>query len=182
VDNILAVDPGGDTGLAEYNYGNRVWRTTVLPYEPLVLYGFFLAWIRPKKAAQSDVQIICESFDYRPVGKYNFGGSRAVPKVDLTPREVIGILKLVCAQHDLDIVWQKPAIVNGDDGKKTNNPSVFWTDAKVKQLGLYKPGHVHEMDAVKHILHYRSFTLGEEGLYKALKPSFSHYTFEETMA
>lgn len=178
MENILAVDPGGDTGLAMYRYADKVWKTTVLPYEPLALYGFFIIWLTYHKL--TDVTVICESFDYRPVGKYNFGGSRAVPKVDLTPREVIGILKLACAQHDLDIVWQKPSIVNGDDGRKTNNPSVFWTDAKVKQLGLYKPGHVHEMDAVKHILHYRSFTLDEQELFSELRPT-KITGFKETM-
>lgn len=163
MDNILAVDPGGDTGLAEFNYKTRVWQTTVLPFSPLVLYGFFTSWLLLQKPA---CKVICERFDYRPVGKYNFGGSRAIPKVDLTPREVIGILKLACAQHDVDIVWQAPADVNDSKGEA----SVFWTDAKVKMLGLYKPGHVHEMDAVKHILYYRSFTLGEEELFQRLRP------------
>jgi hypothetical protein len=173
VNAILAVDPGGDTGLADFNYFTKTWQTTVLPYEPLVLYGFFITWLRSKATnvvGPKGVTVICESFDYRPVGKYDFGGSRAIPKVDLTPRNVIGILELACAQHDVEIVWQKPSTVNGDDGRKTKDPSVFWTDAKVKQLGLYKPAHVHEMDAVKHILHYRAFTLRELKLFEALKP------------
>lgn len=180
MNNILAVDPGGDTGLAMYSYTDKVWKTTVLPYTPLVLYGFFISWLTACATLEDHATVICESFDYRPVGKYNFGGSRAVPKVDLTPREVIGILKLACAQHDVDIVWQKPAIVNGDDGKKTDNPSVFWTDAKVKQLRLHKPGHVHEMDAVKHILHYRAFVRNEQELFSELRPTKST-AFEEVM-
>lgn len=172
MDNILAVDPGGDTGLAMFSYPDKIWKTTVLPYEPLVLYGFFISWLT---AYKGNATVIGERFDYRPVGKYNFGGSKAIPKVDLTPREVIGILKLACAQYDVEIVWQSPGDVNGKDD------AVFWTDAKVKHLGLYKPGHVHEMDAVKHILYYRAFKLSEQDLYKALKPDFSHYVFEEVM-
>jgi hypothetical protein len=175
MDNILAIDPGGTTGAAMYSYHSKLWHTWQILYKPIELYEFFTNWI-----ADLPVMVICESFDYRPVGKYNFGGSRAIPKVDLTPRNVIGILELACAQHDVEIVWQKPSIVNGDDGRKTDNPSVFWTDAKVKQLGLYKRGHVHEMDAVKHILHYRSFTLDEQELFSELRPT-KITMFEEKM-
>jgi hypothetical protein len=178
INAILSVDPGGTTGLADFNYRTKTWQTTALPYEPLVLYGFFIAWLGSKG---KNVTVICESFDYRPVGKYDFGGSRAIPKVDLTPRNVIGILELACAQHDVEIVWQKPSIVNGDDGRKTQDPSVFWTDEKVKKLGLYKPAHVHEMDAVKHILHYRAFTLDETKLFEPLRLGRPANFFKEVM-
>jgi len=176
MDNILAVDPGGDTGLAMFSYPTKTWKTTVLPYEPLVLYGFFLSWLTTYKGQAT---VIGERFDYRPIGKYNFGGSRAVPKVDLTPREVIGILKLACAQFDVEIIWQAPADVNGQQGGDGKDQEVFWTDERVKKLGLYKPGHVHEMDAVKHILYYRAFKLDETRLFNALRiPGI----FEEVMA
>jgi hypothetical protein len=168
---IIAVDPGVTTGVATYNYYTRVWETYQIPYEPIRLYEF----LRGKNAAYAsgeavrNTAVICESFDYRPSGKYDFGGSRAIPKVDLTARNVIGILELACAYNNITIVYQSPSTVNGDDGKKTKNPSVFWTDEKVKKLKLYKPSHVHAMDAVKHILHYRAFTLSETNLFTALK-------------
>jgi hypothetical protein len=174
----MAVDPGGDTGVAIFHPQTKIWTTYEMAYEPIVLYEFFL-----EEQRDFEVTVICERFDYRPVGKYNFGGSRAIPKVDLTPREVIGILKLSCAYFFNEIIWQAPGDVNGDDGKKTDNPSVFWTDEKVKKLGLYKPGHVHEMDAVKHILYYRAFTRCEHTLFHALKfeEAFGENEFKEVM-
>lgn len=175
MDNILAVDPGGTTGVAMYSYHSKQWCTWQIPYKPIELYEFFTNWI-----ADLPVMVICERFDYRPSGKYDFGGSRAIPKVDLTPRNVIGILELACAYTDVEIVWQSPSTINGDDGKKTKDPSVFWTDEKVKKLGLYKANNVHAMDAVKHILHYRAFTLHEEDLFRALK-SLSGSDYMEVM-
>jgi hypothetical protein len=176
VDNILAIDPGGTTGIAEFDYGTLAWKTHQFEYRPVELFEFFHHWMILRAA--KDATVICERFDYRPVGKYNFGGSRAIPKVDLTPREVIGILKLAAAYTMTEIVWQAPGDVNGDDGTKTANPSVFWTDAKVKQLDLYKAANVHAMDAVKHILYYRSFTLKETDLFVALRPT---NIFKESM-
>jgi hypothetical protein len=176
VEFIMAVDPGGTTGIATFNYRTRLWRTYQLPYKPIDLYECFAHLIDSYSEEQDNpwqgaITVIGERFDYRPVGKYNFGGSRAIPKVDLTPRNVLGILELACAYAGIEIHWQAPADVNGDDGKKTGDPKVFWTDDKVKQLQLYKAGHVHEMDAVKHILYYRSFTLGETKLFEDLRPT-----------
>lgn len=174
---IMAVDPGVTTGIASYSYNLKRWQTWQLPFEPIRLYEF---WETELKDLSDYATVICETFDYRPEGKYNFGGSRAVPKVDLTAREVIGILKLACDYAGINIVWQKPSIVNGDNGRKTKDPTVFWTDDKVKGLGLFKPGHVHEMDAVKHILHYRAFVKEEQALFRALHPT-KITGFEETM-
>lgn len=176
VDKIMAVDPGGDTGVAIYHPRTGIWTTYEMAFEPIVLYEFFL-----EELVDFEVTVICERFDYRPVGKYDFGGSRAIPKVDLTPREVIGILKLACAYVGNEIVWQAPGDVNGDDGKKSGDQTVFWTDDKVKKLGLYKPGHVHEMDAVKHILHYRTFKLDETDLLLKLRPGYENNTPKEVM-
>lgn len=173
---IMAVDPGVDTGIALFDYEQKKWHTTVVPYVPTRLYDLFGDLVTDHE----DITMICERFDYRPKGKYNFGGSRAIPKVDLTPREVIGILKLVCMQNDIEIVWQAPGDVNGEQGKDGKDIEVFWTDGRLKLLGLYKPGHVHEMDTVKHILYYRSFTQGEESLLHALRPT-KITAFEEEM-
>jgi hypothetical protein len=181
MDHILAVDPGGDTGIATFDYRTGEWRTREMPYDPIALHSFFFHWMAFRK--ESNITIICESFNYRPVGKYDFGGSRAIPKVDLTPVRVIGILDLATRQQQRDIHWQQPSCVNGDDGKKSDNPDVFWTDEKVKKLGLYKAASVHAMDAVKHILYYRAFTLGptegDDGLllFRAVKGM----KFTETM-
>lgn len=90
--------------------------------------------------------IICEIFEFR-------GGSRAVTKVDLYPRELMGIVSLYGQQHEGSCViyWQKPSAALG----------AFYTDAKLKKEGLYKAlKGGHSNDAVRHLLHWFVFGPG----------------------
>ena len=181
--SIIAIDPGGTTGIATFSYNTRLWHTFQIPYDPIRLYEFFASMLDNAHDSASlldTVTVICESFDYRPVGKYNFGGNRSIPKVDLIPRNVIGILELACAYAKQEIIWQKPSCVNGDDGSKSGDPNVFWTNDRLTMLGLYKRSQIHAMDATKHILYYRAFTKKEEYLFHALRPGKST-AFEEGM-
>jgi len=60
--------------------------------------------------------------------------------------EDIGVVKLFAAMHREHIVWQ---------GAQFQDPKV-WTPAKMKKLGVYKPGdaYKHAMSATRHVLHY----------------------------
>jgi hypothetical protein len=69
-------------------------------------------------------------------------------KVDLRPVEGIGVIRLYCQLNGIIPVAQTPAT-----GKR------FWTDKKIKQLDLWKPGLPHAMDALRHLLYYMSFGL-----------------------
>lgn len=76
--------------------------------------------------------IICESFEFRQ-GK-QLG-------VDLYPCELIGIVKLLSPE-----VFMQPASVQG---KKA-----YFSDNKLKQMGLYVKGVEHGRSAVKHLLQW----------------------------
>jgi hypothetical protein len=53
--------------------------------------------------------------------------------------------------------------------KIKGNTNVFWTDDKVKYIGLWVPNRRHEMDALKHLLHHMTFTLEDERWIQSLK-------------
>jgi len=46
----------------------------------------------------------------------------------------------------------------------------FWTDDKLKQIGLWVPNLGHAMDATRHVLRYRTFQLEETSLLRVFKP------------
>lgn len=107
----------------------------------LVNVDFYLDLVKPQI-------IVCESFLYQ-------SGRN---KVVLDPVEVIGVVKLWVTKHDCKLIMQTPAM-----GKK------FWTDDKIKKLGLWEEGQKHAMDAMRHLLHYRAFQLGHNYLLEALR-------------
>jgi hypothetical protein len=78
-------------------------------------------------------------------------------KVDLRPVEAIGVIKLYAALNSITLVAQTPAT-----GKR------FWTDDKIKKLNLWEEGQPHAMDAMRHLLYHRTFTLGENYLLEKL--------------
>ena len=45
----------------------------------------------------------------------------------------------------------------------------FWTRAKIMELGLWKPGQPHAMDALRHLLYYLTFTEKRERYIHALE-------------
>ena len=138
---LLALDPGRTVGWAAFDKGasgeryhsgqvkdDQVWH--LLESSKLNLKGLDL--------------LIVESFKYRQL-----------PKADLTPVEVIGIVKEWARQFQVDVTWQTPS-----------QAKFFFTDDRIKKLGLYQPGKPHAMDAMRHLLYYLGFgkgvVLGEE--------------------
>jgi hypothetical protein len=132
----IALDPGGTTGCcvwtdvdARGNYHGDV--------------EFELSQLGPeehhralwKKLTGLDPEVvICESFNYRNAYR---------DKVVLDSREYIGIARLYCASTHKRFVLQQPSAAKG-----------LWTDAKIKSLNLWQPGHPHAMDALRHMLYY----------------------------
>jgi hypothetical protein len=93
--------------------------------------------------------IICESFEFR---------NRARAGLDLTPVRLIGIVELF-AEKDKErenrVKFQTAAQGKG-----------YFTDSKIKSLGLYKPGFQHGRDALRHFLHWLHFGPGFQFLAK----------------
>lgn len=92
--------------------------------------------------------VVCESFQYR----------NSLDKAVLIPLEYIGVITLWAEQRNRELVMQTPAMGKG-----------FWTDDKLKTLGLYRPGAPHAMDATRHWLYYVTFTLKDKTYVNALQ-------------
>ena len=143
---VLAFDPGGTTGVALYTENQlQAWQVTEL-YE---VYDILREW-RPD-------EVVFERFVYQ-----------RRDKVDLTPVEVIGVIKLFCDQghrsHDMDWHIEDPHAQTPSQAKN------LWTDSKLKKLGLWQPGKPHAMDAVRHMMYFLVVTKGQREWLEGLRP------------
>ncbi len=128
---ILALDPGRTTGAAYFpDDGDFHVEQRQLSYSHKSLYNY-LSLVNP------DI-IVCESFTYQ-----------RRDKVDLSPVEMIGVVKLYCD------------LVEGTEYKEQSPAQAkkFWDDKKVRACGLWLPGHPHAIDAARHLLYFMTFTL-----------------------
>jgi len=145
---LLALDPGATTGWALFVKGapteryrsgqvsqDKVWR---------LLETAKIATTEADELDEdgyADLKIICESFQHRQL-----------PKVDLSPVEVIGVVKEWARQNSVEIVWQTAA-----QGK------AFWDNNRLAALDLLRKPQTtwrHANDAMRHILWYLGFGKG----------------------
>ena len=160
VPTVLAFDPGRTTGFVSAYVSNviKVHETkeiTALGDIRDTITNLFVArnsqansnTYSSKVGSRGPIHVVCESFLYR----------HNLPKVDLSPVEVIGVIRLVCDDLNLPLKFQTPS-----QAKR------FWTTDKLKREGLYHIGSPHIRDATRHLLHYSVFTLRT---YKPLKPT-----------
>jgi hypothetical protein len=160
-DTIIGLDPGGTTGVAIAR--NCLPRDKgPVEYESFEMdtsgrdggkyYGLMRELLRRRdRDGLLLVHIVCEDFDFRQdqTGIALRGYARS--KIDYTPAEILGALRVLCAQYSLVLHTQKAAQGKG-----------FWDDDKLKRLGVYNVGHRHGNDAMRHLLYYQCFTLGDE--------------------
>jgi hypothetical protein len=131
----IALDPGGTTGYLYCTDGVRVYQHQMGPQEHHEDLWKVLNDYNPEV-------IIYETFQYR----------NGLEKAILVSCEYIGIIRLWGMMNpSATLVPQTPAVGKG-----------FWTDDKLKKLGLYRTGAPHAMDATRHWLQYRAFTLKEK--------------------
>lgn len=163
-DLIIGIDPGGTTGIAwwhrstgAYNskqvqscrLNDRLWEVietvTTLTTEPTV----------NRKLAH----VVVEKFEFRLE-------ERDRTKIDYTAAEVIGALRLWSIVHSADECgWDVDLIMQGATKAKG-----FWTDEKLKDMGVWVPGHKHAMDALRHVLAHRVFTLDDKAVLQVFRP------------
>lgn len=127
---IMAFDPGATTGVAIYKDGDS-WVST--SYRTFELTGLLPVWDQLHTTRPD--RIVCESFLYQ-----------RRDKVVLRPVEVIGVIRLYSILESVPMIEQTPA-----HGKR------FWTDDKIKKVGLWATGQTHGMDALRHLLYYQTF-------------------------
>lgn len=155
---IWAIDPGPHTGIFYVLYGlgqfryNRVtldYTDSLVqnPHENLHL------WLMQNVNPSTD-EVVYEPFEFRKE-------ERDREYIDYTTGEYVGVIALYCQQTGTPSHRQMASQVMS-----------FWTDDKLKRVGLYVPGkeHRHERDATRHWLHHDTFTKGnQEWLHKLKK-------------
>lgn len=127
---ILAIDPGGTTGVAELDY--ELSSQPVLSYAEQVEGGLagFLDWYRAR--AGSWAQIVCEDFVLRPSVKFP----------DLTPTYIIGAIESGEYWNQVKPIYQSPS------------QKPLCSDEVLKRSGLYQRGKPHANDAIRHAIIY----------------------------
>lgn len=160
---ILGLDPGGTTGWCRWHrdkddYNLVQFDTALADPEKIRL---FVKYLRCQYAWNDTLDVVCEIFEYRQED------SMGRTKIDYTPAKVEGAVRYIHAymEHnepgDSKLVFQQ---ANQAKGK-----GAFWTEDKLRRVGLWKPGEPHAMDALRHVLYYRTFTLGDQTLLEKLK-------------
>lgn len=136
----LALDPGVTTGLClGLLEENKLY---VAPDEKRFslreLYDFMF-WFR-----SYDTYVVYEDFQYRNMPRAG---------LDLTPVKMIGIIEYF-AEADINTdhyYKQTPAQGKG-----------FFSDARLKNMGIYKVGKAHGRDATRHLLQWLTFGAGSQ--------------------
>jgi hypothetical protein len=122
---ILAIDPGGTTGLFEAIRSDHASSHELDPDKAA-------DYIQIAVREWPDLGlVVCESFIPRP-------GVRTWQPDAL---ELIGYARHMCRQNEVTFRTQTPA-----------KAKAFATDEKLKKLGWYWPGHGHANDAARHAL------------------------------
>lgn len=129
----LAIDPGKTTGLCIGHKDGVSLTLRPLQHE----FNHRELWDYLDTLGPESV--ICESFEYR---------NRARAGLDLTPVELIGVIKL-WAHNGVPLYLQSAAQGKG-----------HFSDQKLKDRGVYKRGVPHGMDATRHLLHWYTFGAG----------------------
>jgi len=151
---ILSFDPGGTTGWALWEgNGDRIGTGYNFGQMGPGDHHLQLQQFVEQQHSGKDFQVVCESFEYRQ--------NQDRTTVSLVSVEYIGVLKLI--EQDRSYTFNKVVWQTAAKGK------AFWTDDKIKKLGLWWPGHKHAMDALRHLLYYRAFELGDKDLFQKLK-------------
>lgn len=137
---ILAIDPGGTTGLVVGNLLDNKGGFQLYPDQRKLLHKGMYDYL-----VETDPDgIIYESFEYR---------NRARPGLELISAELIGVILLYATQHDKPLRKQTASYA-GAGGKNGH-----FNNRKLKALGYYD-SRQHAMDALRHILMWYNFGPG----------------------
>lgn len=143
---LLAVDPGGNTGLAwllDREFGSDVRANG--------RFGFHEWFLSAVSRIATPQAVICEEFIVTSAT------ARKTQQPDAL--RIIGWLELWCHQHGVPFVLQTPSQAKG-----------FGTDAKLKHFGWYRTGSGgHDNDAARHLLTYLAVNLRDPATIETLR-------------
>lgn len=161
---ILALDPGGTTGWCYYDPNmqlklDNVARGQISDQNHYKKLFDFLIDVAEKRVT-APLHIITERFEFRKEDQER-------DKIEYISAEYNGVVKLFGQMYrdsGVKIILQSASQVKG-----TKINPAFWTDDKLKKLALWIPGQRHAMDATRHYLYYRTFTLKDNALLYKLR-------------
>jgi hypothetical protein len=144
---IVALDPGGTTGVAILYHDDKALRREAFQLGPedhhLELSNLLVsAYHSAKYLAEGGITIVCESFEYR---------NRAREGLVLSSVEYIGVVKLFGQTHNCPVVFQSASMgkVGADDSK------AFVKRKNLEKLGVpWTYALRHQADATGHALYY----------------------------
>ena len=125
---VVAVDPGGTTGIA-------LWSPHL---------GLSMRELNPAAEAVDWLANVLDSSNPRRhvvVERYIITPATAKMSQQHDALEIIGALKFLCRKYGHTLTMQTPA-----------EAKAFSTDAKLKNVGWYQPGQGHARDASRHAL------------------------------
>jgi hypothetical protein len=129
---MLALDPGGTTGVAIFDYEHDSAPVMVMNDQiPGSLDGF-IEWYLDRKPKYDWDHVVCEDFTLRLNVKFP----------DLSPVYIIGALNAIEWDVADNLTMQQPSMKSLCD------------DSRLKKMALHTPGFGHANDAVRHAIIY----------------------------
>jgi len=137
---LLALDPGGTTGIAAFRNGGLVTYTQIKDFTPGTLDNFLTRQHRALGTAAANMEVVCE--DYRV---YQTHTAQHANSSLLTVR-LLGALESWTERHHTPLHLQM-----------AGQAKPFSTDRKLQEWGMYIAGQPHATDAIRHGVYYLIF-------------------------
>ncbi len=138
---VLSLDPGVTTGWCRADLEDSF--VSLLPGQGELSHRQIYSLL----ATYEPHYVVCEDFEYRP--------GQAKDYIVLTSLEYIGVVKLY-AEPSSTRMWIQPKL----SMQKAAEGKGYYSNDKLKELGVYKRGLPHGMDALRHMLHWFTFKAG----------------------
>ncbi|HKU51683.1 MAG TPA: hypothetical protein VJQ25_04395 [Nitrospira sp.] len=140
---VLSLDPGVTTGICLGRYSDNTLVLTPCQ-EQLSLLGLheYLDMFKRANEQWHTLHIVYEDFSYR---------NQARRGLDLTPVKLIGVIEMHKEMFEPFISYTKQSAAAGKG---------FYSDEKLKDLGVYVAGLQHGRDATRHLLQWANFGAG----------------------
>lgn len=139
---ILAIDPGGTTGLALGKTNDDGSKFSVLHTGELKLTPFELLGVLDSIQPQI---VVSESFEFRQA----VDGKRTGTRLD--SRDLLGVCSMWTTANDRRYILQTPAQAKGS-----------FPNSRLKQYGAYTVGSEHARDATRHLLYWAYWGKGSK--------------------
>lgn len=140
---IVSLDPGGTTGICMGDLSDQelVLRISQEQFSMHGMYDFLERYVAE---CEDLCHVIYESFQYRKLSR---GG------LDLTPVKLIGVIELMRDRFEPLVTFTEQSPATG---------KAFYSDDRLKQMGIYKPGTPHGRDAERHLMQWITFGYGSQ--------------------